>query len=642
VGLTITERIAGTFCEEGRALSGDYVTIRPAHVLTHDNTAAVIPKFRSIALQVSDARQPVIVLDHDIQNVSVENISKYSAIEAFAREQGIDFYPAGRGIGHQVMVEDGYAWPGTMVVASDSHANMYGGIGCLGTPVTRTDAAALWATGSTWWQVPPVAKVVLNGRLPRGACGKDIIIALCGLFPDEILNHTVEFTGSGVSALSIDERLAIANMTTEWGGLAGIFPGDEVTTAWLLGRAQRLSAGGTHPRVTAERIAALRPVCADADARYAIELELDLSSVQPHVAGPNSVQAITSVAELAGKRISIQKAYLVSCVNSRLSDLREAAEALSGRKVAQGVELYLSAASSEVQQDAESAGYWKILLDAGAKPLPPGCGPCIGLGAGLLKAGEVGISSTNRNFRGRMGSPDSQCYLASPAVVAHSAALGWIAVPQATAGTPLGRVISRNLIPAAAVEMIPGFPLRVSGEVLLLPADRVNTDAIYPGKYTYRSLSSEEQAAVAMENYDPQFARKARRGDILVSGRQFGMGSSREQAATCLKHAGICAVVAASLNETYARNALNNGLLVMESPELFRALRERWPDGPTVRTGIQAELDFCEGVVRALGTRFPMNPLGRVGQELLLAGGLEEWVRRRMPREASRGQPLRS
>ena len=190
--------------------------------------------------------------------------------------------------------------------------------------------------------------------------------------------------------------------------------------------------------------------------------------------------------------------------------------------------------------------------------------------------------------------------------------------------------------------MIPGFPLRVSGEVLLLPADRVNTDAIYPGKYTYRSLSSEEQAAVAMENYDPQFARKARRGDILVSGRQFGMGSSREQAATCLKHAGICAVVAASLNETYARNALNNGLLVMESPELFRALRERWPDGPTVRTGIQAELDFCEGVVRALGTRFPMNPLGRVGQELLLAGGLEEWVRRRMPREASRGQPLRS
>lgn len=226
--------------------AGDFLSIQPAHVMTHDNTSAVIPKFASIgAKKVRDPRQPVFALDHDIQNRADDNLAKYAKIEQFARDHGIAFYPAGRGIGHQIMIEEGFVLPGSFVVASDSHSNIYGGLAALGTPVVRTDAAAIWATGRTWWQVPDIVKVNLTGRLSPGATGKDVIIVLCGLFNrDEVLNCCIEFGGPGVAALSIEERLAIANMTTEWGALAGVFPYDQATREYLLARAEAFKQRG--------------------------------------------------------------------------------------------------------------------------------------------------------------------------------------------------------------------------------------------------------------------------------------------------------------------------------------------------------------------------------------------------------------
>src|SRR5439155_6601086 len=219
--------------------SGDFITIRPKHVMTHDNTGAVIPKFRQIgASRIADPRQPVFAIDHDIQNLSPENLGKYAKIESFAREHKIDFYPAGTGISHQVIVEQGYVVPGSMVVGSDSHSNLYGALCCLGTPVVRTDAASIWATGVTWWQVPPVARLNLRGKLRPGVTGKDVIVTLCGLFNHgEVLNHAVEFVGDGIASLSVEQRMTIANMTTEWGALVGLFPFDELTRDYLLSRA---------------------------------------------------------------------------------------------------------------------------------------------------------------------------------------------------------------------------------------------------------------------------------------------------------------------------------------------------------------------------------------------------------------------
>src|SRR5437868_10851246 len=377
MGLTLVEKIAARHADglaPGTVVrSGDFISIRPRHVMTHDNTGAVIPKFKQIgATTIADPGQPVFAIDHDIQNVTPKNLEKYAKIEAFAREHGIDFYPPGTGISHQVMVEQGYVVPGALVVASDSHSNLYGATAALGTPVVRTDAASIWATGVTWWQVPKVAKVLLKGNLSPGVTGKDVIIALCGLFnKDEVLNHAVEFMSDGIANLPMSARLTIANMTTEWGALAGVFPLDEVTVRYLRSRVGAFTnpgrPGTRRPKSRSGYTDAdidawwsdRTNLSADEDADYAIELELDLATVVPHVSGPNEGKAMLSLPGMARKHVPIQKAYLLSCVNARFEDLHDAAEVVRARggHVPNGVEFYLPPASAELHAKPERTGY---------------------------------------------------------------------------------------------------------------------------------------------------------------------------------------------------------------------------------------------------------------------------------------------
>jgi homoaconitate hydratase len=660
---TLTEKIVQQHAvgiAEGKVLrSGDYVTLQPHKCMTHDNSWPVALKFMSIgATRISDPKQIVMTLDHDVQNKTEKNLKKYSQIEEFAQKQDVVFYPAGRGIGHQIMVEEGYAWPGTLAVASDSHSNMYGGIGCLGTPVVRTDAASIWATGKTWWQIPPVAKVNLVGTMPLGVTGKDVIVALAGLFnKDEVLNHAIEFTGTDetLHSIPVDDRLTIANMTTEWGALTGLFPIDSVLHGWLRARATLAAMGEgqvkdhhqqqfVHERIdklftatgmVGEKLGHIfKPaLAADKGAVYAKELFLDLSTLSPYVSGPNSVKVATPLAELQSQNIPINKAYLVSCTNSRASDIAAAANVFKDAaaangdkipKIADHVQFYIAAASIPEQKAAEETGDWETLLEAGAQPLPAGCGPCIGLGTGLLEPGEVGISASNRNFKGRMGSPDAKAYLASPEVVAASALSGKISgpgryeAPEGYEGVRRGEgdgVLEENRMmtiedmiekaikdaeaaidtfatptpetqtvdpPAASsveaeslTEILPGFPERISGEIVFCDADNINTDGIYPGKYTYQDdVTREKMAEVCMENYDPSFGNLAKAGDILVSGFNFGCGSSREQAATAILAKGIPLVVAGSFGNIFSRNSINNALMGVEVPKLANRLRE--------------------------------------------------------------------
>src|SRR5579864_5154763 len=641
---TIVEKIAQAHLAEGpkRPLhAGDFVSIRPFHVMTHDNTSAVMSKFKAIgAKKICDPKQLVFALDHDIQNQDEANLKKYHAIEAFAEEHVIDFYPAGSGIGHQIMVERGYVVPGSFVVASDSHSNMYGALGAIGTPIVRTDAAAVWATGEFWWQIPRSVQVVLEGELPDGATGKDIIITLCGLYNhDEVLNAAVEFSGPGVASLSMDARLSISNMTTEWGPLVGWFPVDEVTIKYLKSVHQRLKATGVE-RFSEKDVEnwTRNPPRPDADAVYAARIVLDLGQVTPHVSGPDTVQTMASLAEMEKNKVAIQKAYLLSCVNSRLEDLDAAAKVWRGKKVAPGVKFYLGAASKWVQEEAEKRGIWQTLLDAGANPLPAGCGPCIGLGVGLLEPGEVGISATNRNFKGRMGSRDAKCYLASPEVVAASAVAGYIRGPHELSGHEPARSYTEFAASTAAekVDILPGFPERVHGRLVFLPQDNVNTDAIYGKDYTYRDdVTKELMAKVVMENYDPQFASRTRAGDVVVSGFNFGTGSSREQAVTCLKAKGIPLVIAASFSQTYLRNAYNNGFLCIEVPELVKGLREQLASQITAKEktlipGEEIDIDFTSGTIQWREEKFAFPPLGSVPQSLVIAQGVENLVAKRL------------
>ncbi|KAJ2926926.1 hypothetical protein H1R20_g10179, partial [Candolleomyces eurysporus] len=686
---TIIEKVVQKYAvglPEGKAVkAGDYVMIRPEHVMTHDNTGPVISKCVCFTMHPSEQlihRMPVFTLDHDVQNRTPKNLQKYANIEEFARNNGVDFYPAGRGIGHQVLVEEGYAFPYTLTVASDSHSNMYGGVGCVGTPIVRTDAAALWATGKTWWQVPRMVKVELKGRLAPGVTGKDVIVALCGSFnQDQVLNAAIEFTGEGVSTLSVDERLTISNMTTEWGALAGVFPVDDVLLNWYDNVVNKLelrtfsSSSGippppAHPRINRERLSSLRdsPFASDPNAEYSSHLVFDLSTLVPHVSGPNSVKVSTPLPVLESQNIKVNKAYLVSCTNSRVSDIAAAAEVIRGKKVASGVEFYIAAASSAVQQEAEALGYWEALVQAGAKTLPAGCGPCIGLGTGLLEDGEVGISATNRNYKVVAASAVNG-YISGPSTL-DPASLPPVGAPTFSISEPQPGSSSSAGSESAVEPLLEGFPSSFVGPLLFAPQDNLNTDGIYPGKYTYQDdITLERQAEVVMENYDPGFAplvaslrasssrrlpkaaRPGKPGVVLVSGYNFGTGSSREQAATALKAAGVPVVVAGSFGDIFKRNAINNGLVCLECPELVADLTAAYAkdgkrgaggkDGElTVDKGFQIEIGMEDGRVvlkrdDAEEKVYRVKPVGPSVQELWLCGGLEGYILKEIQKEAS-------
>ncbi|KAK8074545.1 homoaconitate hydratase [Apiospora hydei] len=680
---TLTEKIIQRHAvglPEGKVVrSGDYISLSPARIMTHDNTAAVMSKFITIgASKIQDPKQVVFTLDHDVQNKSETNLKKYQKIRQFAESQGVINYRAGRGIGHQIMIEEGHAWPGTVTVASDSHSNMYGGIGCLGTPVVRTDAASVWATGKTWYQVPPVARVNLTGILPPGVTGKDVIVALCGLFnQDEVLNHAIEFTGSEETmfSLSVDDRLTIANMTTEWGALSGLFPIDTTLERWMRAQASLsafLGDGAATNQFTHEKIDQLledRPI-ADPGAPYAKTMYLNLATLAPVVSGPNSVKTVTPLRELEAQDIKINKAYLVSCTNGRASDIHYAAKVFRE--------------AAEKGQAAEEAGDWQVLLDAGAQPLPSGCGPCIGLGTGLLEPGEVGISASNRNFKGRMGSTEAKAYLASPEIVAASALQGKIAGPGwyqkpegvekpiigegtgileadkafsiedaldkiiAEAESMIGQseqseTAAAEATPAgeeALTDILPGFPEKIEGEIVFCDADNINTDGIYPGKYTYQdNISQEKMGEVVMENYDTNFGNVAKAGDIVVAGYNFGCGSSREQAATAILAKKLPLVISGSFGNVFSRNSVNNALMLVEVPKLVTRLRETFKvaDGGekvlTRRTGWKVVWDLRRSQVVVTEGEGGQTWTQKVGelppnvQEIIARGGLENWVK---------------
>jgi len=455
--------------------------------------------------------------------------------------------------------------------------------------------------------------------------------------------------------LSIDGRLTISNMTTEWVALVGVFPIDDTVYNWLIQRANTIEKRGlagipsdvdggdgkTHPRINTNRIKALQNenLMSDKDAYYSKVLTIDLSTIRSHVAGPDNVKTKTNISEIEKRNIKINKAYLVSCVNSRVSDLAEAAKVIKGKKVAKGVEFYIAAASTEVQAESEQRGDWQTLLNAGAIEIPPGCGPCIGLGVGLLKDGEVGISATNRNFKGRMGSREAKAYLASPAVVAASAVAGEICGPKKYDSIALNSKIhisEKRIKENTTINLLKGFPKQIQGEAIYCPQDNLNTDGIFPGKYTYiDDFSPKQQAEVVMENYDSDFGNIAQNGDILVSGFNFGTGSSREQAATALKYRGIQLVIAGSFSQTYKRNAINNGYIVIEAPEFVNDIKEKFKlevesSKLTIRTNIELEIDFEKSMLIANDKEYAIDPVGVAVQEFVIEEGLENWVKNRL------------
>ncbi|NOZ51258.1 MAG: homoaconitate hydratase family protein [Chloroflexi bacterium] len=568
---------------------GQIVDARPDVALSHDNTAAIARIFRTLGrARVRHPERLAITLDHAVPAPSTQHATNHAEVRQFVREQGIvHFYEAGRGICHQVLGEEAVILPGQLLVGADSHSTHLGWLGAFAAGIGRSEMAAVWATGELWLRLPESIRFDLVGSLRPGVTSKDLgLWLLAGLGQAGGAYRALEFGGPGLRGLSLSSRMVISNLMAEAGAKNAYLEPDDAVFAWL---ARRLAArtGRTTADCRAEITKnALYP---DAGAAYLARIEVDLGRIEPVVACPHSPDNVQPLSAVAGTRID--QAFLGTCTNGRLEDLAAAAAVLRDqqgrvRRVAPGTRLIVIPASSKVLQAALAAGYIDTFVQAGAMIGTPGCGPCMGNHFGVPAAGEVVISTGNRNFRGRMGTVESEVYLASPAVVAASALAGHITQPAQIVSDRLSAAghqaqtaprfysIPIRPIPCSRARTSPprtGHGPAPSG-IAWKYGDNINTDVIFAGKYTYSLPDPADWAAHALEDLDPTFAPAVQPGDVIVAGENWGCGSSREQAVIALKLAGVRAIVAKSFARIYFRNCVNQGVLPIVCPAAVDAI----------------------------------------------------------------------
>jgi 3-isopropylmalate/(R)-2-methylmalate dehydratase large subunit len=416
MGLTFAEKVLAHKAGLKTVIPGQIVTVKPDHLLMHDNASAIVGKINADLDKygVVNPELPIIVLDHVVPASDEKTAGAHKRIREFVKRFNIKhFYDVGFGICHQMVVEEALALPGSLVVGSDSHTCSYGCVGSFCTGIDRTEAAALLLTGETWLRVPSTIKITMKGKLKYPVSAKDLILKIIGdLGADEANYQAVEFHGD-VRHLSVSERFTICNMGIEMGAKIAVFPPDEITYKYLDSKGILRTS--------------YEPVWADSDAIYERELTYDLSSIEPMVALPHAVDKVAPVREKEG--IPIDQCFLGTCTNGRVDDLRIAAQILKGWKVAPATRMLVSPASKAVFEKALEEGIIQALSEAGAIILPTGCGPCLGAHLGVLAPGERCLSTANRNFKGRMGCKDAEIYLASPATVASSAISGVLTAP---------------------------------------------------------------------------------------------------------------------------------------------------------------------------------------------------------------------
>ncbi len=415
---------------------GQVVDARPDVVLSHDNTAAIRRIWQEFGQdRVLIPERIAITLDHAVPAPTTKHAQNHAEIRQFVQEQGIrHFFEVGRGICHQVLSEEALILPGQMILGADSHTPHFGWMGAFGAGIGRSEVAALWATGELWLRVPESMRIVLDGDLPAGVTSKDFALRIIGdLGADGGLYASVEFSGSGITAMSLSSRMVLPNMMAEFGAKNAYVVPDEKTVDYLAaGMERRLGDWEIERLVDADQspnlLISQSLLLPDPDAAYTATHVYHAADLEPYVACPHTVDNVVPVSDLAG--IRVQQAFLGTCTNGRLEDLAAAAAVIRGKKVAVGTRFLVIPASSRVLEEALAAGYIQDFVAAGAVIGVPGCGPCMGNHMGIPAPGEVTISSANRNFQGRMGTRDAEIYLANPAVVAASAVAGRIVGPQ--------------------------------------------------------------------------------------------------------------------------------------------------------------------------------------------------------------------
>ena len=413
--MTIAEKILARSSGKKIVNAGEIVIARVDTCMSHENGEVVLRSFEEIGVKrVWDNQRIVILFDHRIPADSVKTAKTHKRLREFVKEQGIRyFYDLKQGICHQILAEFGHTRPGELLLGTDSHTTTAGAFGCFGTGIGATEMAGVWATGELWLRVPETIKITVSGQFKQFVGAKDLILHIIGqLRADGATYRAIEFSGETITAMSIASRMVLSNLSMEAGAKVAFVLPDDKTVSYVSARTDKK----------------FEPVLPDPDAKYLREIEVDVSGLDSQVACPHSVDNVCSVSDIAGKRID--QAFIGSCTNGRVEDLEIAAQILKGNKVHPEVRLLVIPASRQVYLEALKRGFIQTFIESGALVLNPGCGPCLGAHQGLLAPGEVCIATTNRNFKGRMGSPESFLYLASPATVAASAIKGVITPTQ--------------------------------------------------------------------------------------------------------------------------------------------------------------------------------------------------------------------
>lgn len=588
---------ARTFVEKiFDAKAGTIVFRKPDIVLTHDNTASIKQTFEKMGGQkVADPNQLLIVLDHNAPPTNAKIATQYQTIRNIVTQQGIEkFYDAGKGICHQIMSY--HAQPKQIIVGSDSHTCTAGAFNAMAAGIDRTEAAGIWKRGETWFRVPESIKITLTGKLPEGVYAKDLSLWIIGMIGTAGANYnSIEYHGDGVKTLGMSERMTIANLASEMGAKNAVFPPDQVL-AHFYGKNE------------------IEGIWADDNATYTKEIEINLSQLFPVVAAPHAVDNVKALAEVAGTQI--HQGFIGTCTNGRIEDLREAAKILDGQTVKPGFQLLITPASQKIYLQAIEEGLIQTFINAGAHVLASSCGPCLGTGQGIPADGYNVMSTSNRNFLGRMGNKNASIYLASPANVAYASLYGEIRDSRNITTTDK---YPYTVAQSETLTIDETDLRRVDSVWNYKDVDNLNTDQMFAGNLTYNVLSSDGEAIMPhlFEGFDVNFTKNVKENDIVIAGDNFGCGSSREHPAVGLAHAGVKAVILRSVNRIFYRSAINQGLLLIILPQVVDAYKP----------GDKLEIDFDKSVVSLNGKAFEFAPLPQKLMEIIKQKGLVNWIK---------------
>ena len=415
MGMTLTEKILAKKAGKKELQSGEIVTVEPTWVMSHDNSAAIILKFKKTGVKrVWKPDRIVIILDHTVPPPSREYANAHKSIREFVAEQGIkNFWDINTGICHQVMAEKGYDLPSEVIVGADSHTTTPGAFGAFAAGIGRSEVASIWATGKIWLRVPESYEIIVDGKFSKGVFAKDLALHIIGeITASGAVYKAVEFKGETIRNMSIASRMVLTNMSAEMGAKNGIIEADDKTERFLKGRAKG-NYKIMHP---------------DEDAEYEKRYEYDSSDIIPKVSFPHTVDNVHDIDKAEG--IKIDQVFLGTCTNGRVEDLEIAAKILKGKRINKNVRMLVFPASWEIWREADERGILRTLAEAGAVIMNSGCGPCLGAHEGILADGDKCLSTANRNFKGRMGNPNAEIYLASPATAAATALRGYITDPR--------------------------------------------------------------------------------------------------------------------------------------------------------------------------------------------------------------------